>query len=94
MELFVKVVTLGEKGNYSQFQEDKSPTRMQSVSGAGDALFAGFICGLKNHFDSKAAIKFGLRASQKSLTATCAVNPDIASIKKDWLRGKPHYKLP
>ena len=53
-----------------------------SVSGAGDALFAGYIYGALNHFSNREALDLGLRAARLSLRCAGAVNPDISSLTK------------
>ncbi|MDP7376148.1 MAG: carbohydrate kinase family protein [Alphaproteobacteria bacterium] len=73
-------VQLGRSGQQLHFPLLEPPQTIASVAGAGDALLAGF---LHNHFNGasdEAAMHFGLRAAQLSLTCTDAVHPGIASI--------------
>ena len=73
-------VQLGRAGQQLHFPLLKQSQTMASVSGAGDALLAGFLHSHFNGESDEAAMHFGLRAAQLSLTCTDAVHPDIASI--------------
>ena len=73
-------VQLGRAGQQLHFPLLKPPHTISSVAGAGDALLAGFLHGHFNGASDEAAMHFGLRAAQLSLTCTDAVHPGIASI--------------
>ena len=76
-------VQLGRSGQQLHFPLLEPPHTIASVAGAGDALLAGF---LHSHFNGEsddAAMHFGLRAAQLSLTCTDAVHPGIASLCKE-----------
>ena len=51
-----------------------------SVSGAGDALFAGYIAGALSGRNNEEALNLGIRAASLSLLCAGAVNPDVSSI--------------
>ena len=53
-----------------------------SVSGAGDALFAGYIYGALSHRCDREALDLGLRAARLSLQCAGAVNPDISALTR------------
>ena len=57
-----------------------------SVSGAGDALFAGYVYGALNHVSNREALDLGLRAASLSLRCAGAVNPDISSLTRPGAR--------
>ena len=73
-------VQLGRAGQQLHFPLLEPPHTISSVAGAGDALLAGFLHGHFNGASDEAAMHFGLRAAQLSLTCTDAVHPGIASI--------------
>ena len=73
-------VQLGRAGQQLHFPLLKPPQTIASVSGAGDALLAGFLYSHFNGASDEAAMHFGLRAAQLSLTCTDAVHPGIASL--------------
>ena len=73
-------VQLGRAGQQLHFPLLKPPKTIASVAGAGDALLAGFLHSHLNGTSDEAAMHFGLRAAQLSLTCTDAVHPNIASL--------------
>ena len=73
-------VQLGRAGQQLHFPLLESPQTIASVAGAGDALLSGFLHSHLNGASDKAAMHFGLRAAQLSLTCTDAVHPGIASL--------------
>ena len=73
-------VQLGRAGQQLHFPLLEPPQTIASVAGAGDALLAGFLYSLFNGASDEAAMHFGLRAAQLSLTCTDAVHPGIASL--------------
>ena len=73
-------VQLGRSGQQLHFPLLEPPQTIASVAGAGDALLAGFLHSLFNGESDEAAMHFGLRAAQLSLTCTDAVHPDISSL--------------
>ena len=73
-------VQLGRAGQQLHFPLLEPPQTIASVAGAGDALLAGFLYSLFNGASDEAAMQFGLRAAQLSLTCTDAVHPGIASL--------------
>ena len=75
-------VQLGRAGQQLYFPPLEPPQTIASVAGAGDALLAGFLHSHFNGESDKAAMHFGLRAAQLSLTCTDAVHPGIASLCK------------
>ena len=70
----------GRAGQQLHFPLLEPPQTIASVAGAGDALLAGFLYSLFNGASDEAAMHFGLRAAQLSLTCTDAVHPGIASL--------------
>ena len=58
----------------------EKPQNIISVSGAGDALFAGYIHGCLNGLPQDQAIDLGMAAAQLTLGCPHAVNPDISSL--------------
>ena len=75
-------VQLGRAGQQLHFPLLQPPQTIASVAGAGDALLAGFLHSHFNGAGDEAAMHFGLRAAQLSLTCTDAVHPGIASLYK------------
>ena len=73
-------VQLGRSGQQLHFPLIEPPQTIASVAGAGDALLAGFLHRHFNGASDEAAMNFGLRAAQLSLTCTDAVHPGIASL--------------
>ena len=73
-------VQLGRAGQQIYFPLPAPPQTIASVAGAGDALLAGFLHSHYNGASDEAAMHFGLRAAQLSLTCTDAVHPRIASL--------------
>lgn len=73
-------VQLGRAGQQLHFPLLEPPKTIASVAGAGDALLAGFLHSHLNGTSDEAAMHFGLRAAQLSLTCTDAVHPNIASL--------------
>ena len=73
-------VQLGRAGQQLHFPLLEPPQTIASVAGAGDVLLAGFLYSLFNGASDEAAMQFGLRAAQLSLTCTDAVHPGIASL--------------
>lgn len=73
-------VQLGRSGQQLHFPLLEPPQTIASVAGAGDALLAGFLHSHYNGESDEAAMHFGLRAAQLSLTCTDAVHPNIASL--------------
>ncbi len=73
-------VQLGRAGQQLHFPLLEPPQTIASVAGAGDALLAGFLHSHFNGASDEAAMHFGLRAAQLSLTCTDAVHPGIASL--------------
>ena len=73
-------VQLGRSGQQDHFPLLKPPQTIASVAGAGDALLAGFLHGHRIGASDEAAMDFGLRAAQLSLTCTGAVHPAISSL--------------
>ena len=73
-------VQLGRAGEQTHFPLLATPQTITSVAGAGDALLAGFLHSHYNGASDEAAMHFGLRAAQLSLTCTDAVHPGIASL--------------
>jgi pseudouridine kinase len=73
-------VQLGRAGQQLHFPLLEPPQTIASVAGAGDALLAGFLHSHLNGASDEAAMHFGLRAAQLSLTCTDAVHPGIASL--------------
>ncbi len=73
-------VQLGRAGQQNHFPLLKPPQTIASVAGAGDALLAGFLHGHRIGASDEAAMDFGLRAAQLSLTCTGAVHPAISSL--------------
>ena len=73
-------VQLGRAGQQLHFPPLEPPQTIASVAGAGDALLAGFLHSHFNGASYEAAMHFGLRAAQLSLTCTDAVHPGIASL--------------
>ena len=73
-------VQLGRAGQQLHFPLLEQPQTIASVAGAGDALLAGFLHSHFNGASDEAAMHFGLRAAQLSLTCTDAVHPGIASL--------------
>ncbi len=73
-------VQLGRAGQQIHFPRPASPQTIASVAGAGDALLAGFLHSHYNGASDEAAMHFGLRAAQLSLTCTDAVHPSIANL--------------
>ena len=76
-------VQLGRAGQQTHFALPKPPHNIASVAGAGDALLAGFLHSQQHGASDSAAMHFGLRAAQLSLSCTAAVHPDIASLHTD-----------
>tara|TARA_B100000963_G_scaffold129929_1_gene113393 strand:- start:7115 stop:8041 length:927 start_codon:yes stop_codon:yes gene_type:complete len=76
-------VQLGRAGQQLHFPLLEPPQTIASVAGAGDALLAGFLHSHFNGASDEAAMDFGLRAAQLSLTCTDAVHPGIASLCKE-----------
>lgn len=81
------ILSLGSKGVfYSQTGEDchmakdKEKVKPVSVSGAGDALFAGLIHGQLHGLTVRNSLKLGLQAARLTLCCSGAVNPDVASL--------------
>ena len=73
-------VQLGRSGQQLHFPLLEPPQTIASVAGAGDALLAGFLHSHFNGASDEAAMHFGLRAAQLTLTCTDAVHPGIASL--------------
>ena len=73
-------VQLGRSGQQLHFPLLEPPQTIASVAGAGDALLSGFLHSHFNGASDEAAMHFGLRAAQLSLTCTDAVHPGIASL--------------
>ena len=73
-------VQLGRAGRQTHFPLPEPPQNIVSVAGAGDALMAGFLHSRQHGASDEAAMHFGLRAAQLSLTCTDAVHPGIASL--------------
>ena len=73
-------VQLGRAGQQLHFPLLEPPQTIASVAGAGDALLAGFLHSHLNGASDEAAMHFGLRAAQLSLTCIDAVHPKIASL--------------
>ena len=73
-------VQLGSAGQQLHFPLLEPPQTIASVAGAGDALLSGFLHSHFNGASDEAAMHFGLRAAQLSLTCTDAVHPGIASL--------------
>ena len=73
-------VQLGRAGQQLHFPLLEPPQTIASVAGAGDALLAGFLHSHCNGASDEAAMHFGLRAAQLSLTCADAVHPGIASL--------------
>ncbi len=73
-------VQLGRAGQQIHFPLLAPPQTIASVAGAGDALLAGFLHSHCNGVSDEAAMHFGLRAAQLSLTCTDAVHPGIANL--------------
>tara|TARA_B100001057_G_scaffold444843_1_gene482107 strand:+ start:161 stop:1093 length:933 start_codon:yes stop_codon:yes gene_type:complete len=80
LSLGAEGVQLGKAGQQTHFSLLAPPQPIASVAGAGDALLAGFLHSQRNGNSDEAAMNFGLRAAQISLTCTDAVHPDIASL--------------
>ena len=80
LSLGAEGVQLGKTGQQSHFSFLPPPQAIASVAGAGDALLAGFLHSQHRGNSDVAAMHFGLRAAQLSLTCTDAVHPDIASL--------------
>ena len=76
-------VQFGRTGQQLHFPLLEPPQTIASVAGAGDALLAGFLHSYCNGDSDEAAMDFGLRAAQLSLTCADAVHPDIASLCED-----------
>jgi len=76
-------VQLGRAGQQLHFPLLEPPQTIASVAGAGDALLAGFLHSHLNGASDEAAMHFGLRAAQLSLTCTDAVHPGIASLYEE-----------
>ena len=76
-------VQLGRAGQQLHFPLLEPPQIIASVAGAGDALLAGFLHSYCNGDSDEAAMDFGLRAAQLSLTCADAVHPGIASLCED-----------
>ena len=67
-------------GNQVDIPHPEKPQKIISVSGAGDALFAGYIHGCLDGLPQDQAINLGLAAAQLTLGCPHAVNPDISSL--------------
>ena len=67
-------------GNEVTIPHPEKPQNIVSVSGAGDALFAGFIHGCLDGLPQDQAIDLGMAAAQLTLSCPHAVNPDISSL--------------
>ena len=67
-----------------------TPDDIMSVSGAGDALFAGFIFGELAALNLNDALELGMDAARLTLTCTGAVHPDIATILTPHLSKGSH----
>ena len=76
-------VQLGRAGQQTHFPLPEPPQKIASVTGAGDALFAGFLHSQLQGASVSAAMHLGLSAAQLSLTCTDPVHPDIASLCAD-----------
>ena len=79
------ILTLGAEGAMlaTAHQQIKSPLPHSdrdiiSVSGAGDALFAGYIYAILNADDEETALQFGMDAAALTVQTKTAVHPDIA----------------
>ena len=79
------ILTLGIEGAMlaTAHQRIKSPQPQPdrpviSVSGAGDALFAGYIYAILNADDEESALQFGMDAAALTVQSKTAVHPDIA----------------
>ena len=73
-------VQFGRSGHQLHFPLLEPPQTIASVAGAGDALLAGFLHSHFNGAGDEAAMHFGLRAAQLSLTCTDAVHPGVANL--------------
>ena len=80
LSLGAEGVLLSRAGQQTYFPLLASPPTIASVTGAGDALLAGFVHSQFHGASDAAAIHLGLRAAQLSLTCTDAVHPDVASL--------------
>ena len=67
-------------GNEVNIPHPEKPQSIVSVSGAGDALFAGYIHGCLNGLPQDQAIDLGMAAARLTLGCPHAVNPDISSL--------------
>ena len=74
-------VQLGRDGQQTHFPLPEPPQNIASVTGAGDALLAGFLHSQQHGASVSAAMHLGMRAAQLSLTSINAVNPDITSLR-------------
>ena len=83
MSLASEGVQFGKAGQQTHFPLLTPPRAIASVAGAGDALLAGFLHSQRHGNNDAAAMHFGLRAAQLSLTCTDAVHPDIANLCAD-----------
>ncbi len=83
LSLGSKGVQLGRAGQQTHFPLLAPPQKIASVGGAGDALLAGFLHCHYNGASDKAAMHFGLRAAQLSLTCAEAVHPSIANLAQN-----------
>ena len=83
LSLGAEGVQLGRADQQNHFPLPSPPQAIASVAGAGDALLAGFLHSQRRGNGDAAAMHFGLRAAQLSLTCTDAVHPDIASLSED-----------
>lgn len=71
-----------QDGNQVTIPHPEKPQNIISVSGAGDALFAGYIHGCLDGLSQQQAIDLGMAAAQLTLGCPDAVNPDISSLTK------------
>ena len=76
-------VQLGRAGRQTHHPLPAPTQTITSVTGAGDALLAGFLHSYHRGANDEVSMNLGLRAAQLSLACTGAVNPDIAKLHAD-----------
>ena len=74
---------LGRAGRQTYHPLPAPTHTITSVTGAGDALLAGFLHSYHRGANDEVSMNLGLRAAQLSLACTGAVNPDIAKLYAD-----------